>query len=30
MDLNKIIKKIIKESVRKKLNEVNKSSDDDF
>jgi hypothetical protein len=30
MNLNRIIKKVIKESVRKKLNEANKSSDDDF
>lgn len=30
MDLNRIIKKVIKESVRKKLNESKTSSDDDF
>lgn len=30
MNLNRIIKKVIKESVRKKLNEANKSSNDDF
>ena len=30
MDLNRIIKKVIKESVIKKLNEANKSSYDDF
>ena len=30
MDLKKIIKKVIKESVRKKLNEANKPSNDDF
>lgn len=30
MNLNRIIKKVIKESVRKKLNESNKSSNDDF